>query len=93
MGGWVGGWVEEEQAVGMSCCKLGVGWVGGWVGRTGRQGLGRLSGERPGSAGNIVVSVSQGGGGLHAFNFVHLVEEVGGWVGGWVGWVEESEAV
>ena len=29
VGGWVG-WVEEEQAVGMRCCGLGV---GGWVGR------------------------------------------------------------
>ena len=26
---WVG-WVEENEAVGMSYCELGVGWVG-WV--------------------------------------------------------------
>ena len=27
---WVGGWEEEEEAVGVSCC----GWLGGgWVGR------------------------------------------------------------
>ena len=48
VGGWVGlGWVEEDEAVRMSCCELGVrvggwvdgggvnevgGWVGGWVG-------------------------------------------------------------
>ena len=46
-GGWVGGWVgdgkgEENEAVGMSYCELGVEWmdgrkrmgrwVGGWVG-------------------------------------------------------------
>ena len=33
VGGWMGGWfswVEEDEAVGMSYCKLGVGWVGGW---------------------------------------------------------------
>ena len=41
MGGWVGGWVvcgwfewiEENEAVRMSYCELGLGgWVGGWVG-------------------------------------------------------------
>ena len=42
VGGWVG-WVEENEAVGMSYCKGGLGgvdwvgglggWVGGWVGR------------------------------------------------------------
>ena len=27
----MGGWVEEEEAVGMSYCGLGLGgWVGGW---------------------------------------------------------------
>ena len=31
-GGWVGGWVEareveEEEAVRMRCCELGIGWV------------------------------------------------------------------
>ena len=35
MGGWVG-WMEENEAVGMSYCELGLGkWVdgvGGWVG-------------------------------------------------------------
>ena len=37
---WVGGWVvdgkvEENEAVRMSYCGLGMGgWVGGWVGRT-----------------------------------------------------------
>ena len=32
MGGWVGRWVEEEQAVGMRCCGVCMGgWVGGWV--------------------------------------------------------------
>ena len=36
VGGWVGEQVEEEQEVGMSCCKPRdlwwvVGWVGGWV--------------------------------------------------------------
>ena len=36
-GGWVGGWlnelkIEENKAVRMSYCELGVGWVGGWVG-------------------------------------------------------------
>ena len=31
VGGWVvGGWVEEEAAVGMRCCGS---LVGGWVGR------------------------------------------------------------
>ena len=33
VGGWVGGWVgwvEENEAVGMSYCELGV-WVGGWA--------------------------------------------------------------
>ena len=31
MGGWVG-WMEEEKAVRMSNCELGLsGWVGGWV--------------------------------------------------------------
>ena len=34
MGGWVGGWVgdrkvEEDEAVRMNYCELGVGWVGG----------------------------------------------------------------
>ena len=33
MGGWVG-WVEENEAVGMSYCELGVRWVGG------KQGVG-----------------------------------------------------
>ena len=36
MGGWVGG-VEENEAVGMRCCMLGLGvggWVGGWVSLT-----------------------------------------------------------
>ena len=29
-GGWVGDrWIEEGEAVGMRCCKLGVEWVGG----------------------------------------------------------------
>ena len=33
LGGWVGGWLTEEQAVRMRCCELGLGgWVGGWVG-------------------------------------------------------------
>ena len=41
MGGWVGEWlscccihkkVEEDKAVRMSYCGLGVVWVGGWVG-------------------------------------------------------------
>ena len=33
MGGWVGGWVEEEEAVQMSYCLWVLGgWVGGWVG-------------------------------------------------------------
>ena len=33
MGGWVG-WIEENEAVGMSYCELWVGgWVGGWVGK------------------------------------------------------------
>ena len=29
-------WVEEEEAVKMSCCLYGLvgGWVGGWVGGT-----------------------------------------------------------
>ena len=33
----MGGWVEEEKAVGMRCCGLlGMGgWVGGWVGGDG----------------------------------------------------------
>ena len=30
VGGWVGGWVEEDEAVGVRCCGLGL---GGWVGR------------------------------------------------------------
>ena len=30
VGGWVG-WVEENEAVRMSYCELGI-WVGGWVG-------------------------------------------------------------
>ena len=30
MGGWVDGWVEEEEAVGMSYCES---CLGGWVGR------------------------------------------------------------
>ena len=30
MDGWFG-WVEENEAVRMSCCLYGV-WVGGWVG-------------------------------------------------------------
>ena len=37
MGGWVGGWIEEKEAVRMGYCELGGvgGWVGGWVdGRT-----------------------------------------------------------
>ena len=29
VGGWVGGWVEESDAVRMRYCELGV-WVGGW---------------------------------------------------------------
>ena len=33
MGEWVGGWVEEIEAVRMRCWGLGLGgWVGGWVG-------------------------------------------------------------
>ena len=40
VGGWVGGWmmsycmywkIEEDVAVRMSCCRLGIGWAGGWV--------------------------------------------------------------
>ena len=31
MGGWVGGWMEGEETVGMSYCGVGLGgWVGGW---------------------------------------------------------------
>ena len=41
VGGWVG-WVEDEQAVGMSYCGLGLGgWVGGWVDGMGRWGGGK----------------------------------------------------
>ena len=33
MGGWVGGWVEEEEGFRMRCCGSCMGgWVGGWVG-------------------------------------------------------------
>ena len=38
--GWVGGWmgwIEENEAVRMSCCELGVGWAGGWETYLGRR--------------------------------------------------------
>ena len=27
VGGWMGGWVEEKEAIGMSYCELGVRWI------------------------------------------------------------------
>ena len=33
--GWLGrwvGWIEEDEAVRMSHCEVGVWWVGGWMG-------------------------------------------------------------
>ena len=32
VGGWVGGWLEEKEVIGMGCCKTRVGRVGGGEG-------------------------------------------------------------
>ena len=32
MGGWMNGWVEEKEGIGVSFAAVGVDWVGGWVG-------------------------------------------------------------
>ena len=73
--GWVG-WVEEEKAVGMSYCELGLGgwveekgvleWVGGWVER-----------------GTFILfgSLQALGGGLDFFLLVFALFGRGGWVG------------
>ena len=92
---WVGGWVvekiEENEAVGMSYCELGVWWVGGWVSRHiwigGWVGgwVGRLTSE-------IIDFEERGGWDVEGEEFwvvvggaLDLWEEVGGWMGGWVG--------
>ena len=71
MGGWVDREVEENEAVGMRCCGLGVGgWVGGWV--VYLQGFYFF---RP--LDFLELGIEVGGG--------ELLGYVGGWVGGWVG--------
>ena len=92
---WVGRWVEEEKAVRMSYCMLGVGWVGEWVSLLSLS-LSLLYSTVGGMGGWV-------GGWDVPFFFLFLfwfllVEEgegsfvlpswyglwVGGWVGGWV---------
>ena len=107
--GWVG-WVEEDEAVGMSCCELGVGWVGGFV-RVGGWVGGWVSGWVGGRTDLaarlrrlIEEEREEGEGGTPTPLSLMLRprKEVGRrrrgmpfavWVGGWVGWVEENEAV
>ena len=93
VGGWVG-WIEENEAVGMSYCKLGVRWVGGWVTHLvleeeeeGRDYFvdGLLSSSswgREGSAGGGCCSFLPL---LSLFGFVRVSVACLGWVGGWVG--------
>ena len=75
--------VEENEAIGMSYCKL-RGW-GGWVG-------GRRTAVGGGGAGDdrrrVRVGIVPRGGVspvLHSpIHWVDDLERVGGWVGGWV---------
>ena len=91
----MGGWVEENEAVRMSYCELGVGWVGGWVGGGLYLGAEEDEGEEGGAQGlEGGVDGDDAGGHDCACVAVGIVVEgrtwVGGWVGGWVGWVEEK---
>ena len=92
MGGWVGGWMEEEkQAILielflMDAARVG-GWVGGWVG----WGLplplvGGPSGCRAGKDGLLGLLLWVGGwvGGLDDWIGRWMIY-ISGWVGGWVG--------
>ena len=67
------GWIEENEAVGMSCCEpRGLsGWVGGWVGGTYLVFF--LVAERPREEG---ISEKRG-------EEPAVLGGVGGWVGGW----------
>ena len=67
------------------------GWVGGWVG-----GLGTYSTLE--ESGFFFLSLYELEEGLEEGEFLlqsalHLFEAVGGWVGGWFGWVEGKKAV
>ena len=81
--GWVGGWVEEEEAVCLRCWTVCMGrWVGGWVG----EWLVYL------------FSVHGFGKGEQLFHVPcvpthHVLNACVEWVGGWVGWIEEKQAV
>ena len=89
VGGWVG-WMEENEAVRMSCCGL---WMDRWVGGTYHNGGGRRGG------GWLLLPIDRsggvGGGGWEedehravrpSVLFLFSGEScVGGWVGGWVG--------
>ena len=85
VGGWVGGWVgdrevEEEQAVGMRCCRVWEGGrVGGWVGGLFTWLPSTYTRYSVKDSMSIVMGAPQVAGALACC--------LGGWEGGWVdGW-------
>ena len=83
MGGWFRE-VEENEALRMRCCGLGMGgWVGEWVG-TDLSSLEVCVGRSPHSFLWVACQLAKNG-----------ARDLGRawWVGGWVGWVEEDEAI
>ena len=67
VGGWVGGWMEEEKAVWMRCCRTWVGGrVGGWVTYLGLEVVA-----------NVLLPTRNAG------QILVFEEDLGGWVGGW----------
>ena len=82
MGGWVEQ-VEEDEAVRVRCCELGVGgWVGGWVGGFTCSSLKR---RRPSELSCLSTWVCRSWSWMTGSTTCFL-----GWVGGWVDEEEEE---
>ena len=83
--------IEEEKAVRMQCCFVGIGWVGGWVGGWDVPYLNHVvDGEDVAGARGVNEGAEERA-------VVRVVFEVDcfvwvGWVGGWVGDLPEHTA-
>ena len=82
----MGGWVEEEEAVGMRCCELWAGGMGGWVRGllTREEGGDGVLGDEATSI-HVLLSNADGLRQLLGRDCLSFQEAVGGWVGWWVG--------